>query len=168
MALAFAARYRPLAVVVGIGIAAAIVHGISVGVGVVFAANLPTQAIRIVAGLAFLAFGAWTLRGGGGAAGEGQDRPAPSLRSSSLTVGLAFLLAELGDKTMIATITLATEQGALATWAGATLGMVAADGLAIVVGRALGTRLPERPVRLVAAATFLVFGTLLLIQAARG
>jgi putative Ca2+/H+ antiporter (TMEM165/GDT1 family) len=65
---------------------------------------------------------------------------------------------------MLATITLATTYSPLGVWLGSTLGMVAADALAIVVGRALGTRLPERAVRIGAALLFVVFGVLLLAE----
>jgi Ca2+/H+ antiporter, TMEM165/GDT1 family len=66
---------------------------------------------------------------------------------------------------MLATITLATREGVFGTWLGSTLGMVAADALAIVVGRALGTRLPERAIRIGAAISFFVFAAILLIEA---
>ena len=82
-----------------------------------------------------------------------------------LAVGGVFFLAELGDKTMLATITLATDHGLFGTWLGSTLGMVAADGLAIVVGRQLGARLPDRAIKIAAAIAFFVFGALLLIEA---
>jgi hypothetical protein len=59
-------------------------------------------------------------------------------------MGTAFFLAELGDKTMLATVTLATHEDALGTWLGSTAGMVAADAIAIDVGKVLGTRLPDR------------------------
>ena len=80
----------------------------------------------------------------------------------------AFFLSELGDKTMLATITLATREGLVGTWAGSTMGMVAADALAILVGRKLGDRLSGRAVRIGAALAFVVFGLLLLVEAARG
>jgi putative Ca2+/H+ antiporter (TMEM165/GDT1 family) len=83
------------------------------------------------------------------------------------TVGLAFFLAELGDKTMLATVTLATTNGLVGTWIGSTLGMVAADALAIVVGQQLGARLPERAVRIGAAVTFVIFGALLIFEGIR-
>ncbi len=63
-----------------------------------------------------------------------------------LSFGVIFV-AELGDKTMLATITLATKEGAFGTWLGSTVGMVAADALAILVGRHLGSRLPEKTIR---------------------
>ena len=80
----------------------------------------------------------------------------------------ALFLAELGDKTMLATVTLATSHGLLGTWLGSTLGMVAADALAIVVGQQLGARLPERAVKIGASVTFVVFGALLLIEGITG
>ena len=77
----------------------------------------------------------------------------------------AFVLAELGDKTMLATITLATQYGWFGTWVGSTVGMVAADALAIVVGRLLGRHLPEKAIKYGAAALFAIFGIWLLVEA---
>jgi Ca2+/H+ antiporter, TMEM165/GDT1 family len=77
---------------------------------------------------------------------------------------VAFLLAELGDKTMLATITLATTEGWLGTWIGSTLGMVAADALAIGLGAALGRHLPPRAVRVGSALLFFAFGALLIAE----
>jgi putative Ca2+/H+ antiporter (TMEM165/GDT1 family) len=79
-------------------------------------------------------------------------------------VGTAFFLAELGDKTMLATITLATTQEPIGTWLGSTAGMVAADAIAIAIGALLGTRLPERAIKLLAAGAFVVFGVLLVAE----
>ena len=81
-----------------------------------------------------------------------------------MAVGIGFFLAELGDKTMLATITLATTEGLVGTWIGSTLGMVIADALAILVGKHLGTRLPERAIRVGAALSFVIFGILLLME----
>src|SRR6059058_5555855 len=63
MALAFAARYRALPILIGISLATLVVHAVSVGIGAALGVALPTRAISIVAGVAFLAFAAWTLRG---------------------------------------------------------------------------------------------------------
>ena len=93
----------------------------------------------MIAGVAFLGFAAWTLRGDE-LGDDDTARAAQSNRSVLWTVGLAFFLAELGDKTMLATITLATHNGLVGTWIGSTLGMVAADVLAILVGQQLGSR----------------------------
>ncbi|MEZ5407792.1 MAG: TMEM165/GDT1 family protein [Acidimicrobiales bacterium] len=166
MALAFATRYKPAPILIGITIATGVVHAFSVLVGAVIGARLPTTAITLVAGIAFLGFAAWTLRGDKLDDDEASkaDR---ATRSAVVAASVAFFLAELGDKTMLATITLATREGAVGTWAGSTLGMVAADALAIGVGAVLGARLPEKAIRIGASVAFLVFGLLLIVEALR-
>ncbi|HEU4571899.1 MAG TPA: TMEM165/GDT1 family protein [Candidatus Limnocylindrales bacterium] len=166
MALAFAARYRALTVLVAVTVATLLVHAGSVLLGSVFALALPTRLIQGAAGVAFFGFAAWTLRGD--TLGEhDRSRATRTGRWAVLTIGSAFFLAELGDKTMLATVTLATTQEPWGTWLGSTIGMVAADAIAIVVGAVLGTRLPERAIGLFAAAAFLVFGALLLAEGLR-
>src|SRR5262249_36541574 len=115
-------------------------------------------------GLAFLGFGAWTLRGDRLSEDE-KAKAAQGGRSAIWAVGGAFFLAELGDKTMLATITLATQHGWFGTWIGSTVGMGAADALAILVGRWLGHNLPEKTIRYGAAALFAIFGVWLLVDA---
>ena len=167
MALAFAARYKAIHVLIGITAASALLFGASVLIGRLVAVSLPTRAINIAAGVVFLVFAAWTVRG---VWTETDEEPPerPSTRFPIVTVGLAIFLAELGDKTMLAAVTLATTEGWLVTWVGSTLGMVAADAIAIVVGKQLGTRLPERAIKIGASLLFVVFGILLLVEGIRG
>ncbi len=164
MALTFATRFKPLPVLAGITIATALVHAVSVGVGYGLGAALPTAWISLVAGLAFLAFGAWTLRGDR-LTEEERAKAENTERSAVVAVGVAFFLAELGDKTMLATITLATQHGWVGTWIGSTIGMVAADALAIVVGRVLGRHLPEKTIKYGAAVLFFIVGIWLAVEA---
>jgi putative Ca2+/H+ antiporter (TMEM165/GDT1 family) len=164
MALTFATRYRVWPVLIGITAATAIVHLVSVGVGYGLGAALPTGWINLVAAIAFVGFGFWTLRGDTLTDDE-KDKANRTAKSVVIAVGTAFFLAELGDKTMLATITLATDYGWFGVWIGSTLGMVAADALAIIVGRALGRRLPEKIIRYGAAALFFLFGIWLAIEA---
>ena len=166
MALAFAARYRALTVLVAVSIATLLVHAGSVLLGSAFALALPTRPIQALAGAAFLGFAAWTIRGD--VLGEAETaRASRTGRWALVTIGTAFFLAELGDKTMLATITLATTEEPIGTWLGSTVGMVAADAIAIAIGALLGTRLPERAIRLFAAAAFVVFGVILIVEALR-
>jgi putative Ca2+/H+ antiporter (TMEM165/GDT1 family) len=167
MALTFATRYKTVPVLIGITIATAFVHLISVMVGAWLGATIPTRPITIVAGIAFVIFGLWTLRGDRLTA-EDEERAARPARNVIAAVATVFFLAELGDKTMLATITLATQEGLLGVWIGSTVGMVAADALAIVIGRQLGTRLPERTIRIGAAIAFFVFAALLFAEAIWG
>jgi Ca2+/H+ antiporter, TMEM165/GDT1 family len=168
MAMTFAARYRARDVLIGITAATAIVHLASVGIGFwigdAFAAQ--QQWISVAAGVAFLGFAAWTLRGD-----ELSEDEAAKARTSQgaaiLAVAVAFFLAELGDKTMLATITLATREGWFGTWVGSTLGMVAADALAIGVGALLGKKLPDNVIKWGAAGLFALFGLLLVADGFR-
>jgi len=182
LAMTLAARYRPWAVLAGIAAAALVLQGLAVLVGSFVGDRLPTRPIQVVAGLAFLAFAVWTLldrddddADGADADGDDAGEPggvehdaAPERRSGLLTAGTAFFVSEFGDKTMLATVTLATQQGALGTWLGASAGMVAADALAVVVGAVAGARLPRRVVRWVAAATFALFGVVMVATALLG
>jgi Ca2+/H+ antiporter, TMEM165/GDT1 family len=163
MAMTFATRYRTLTVLAGISIATALVHLVSVGAGVWLGAAIPTGPISLIAGIAFLIFGGWTLRGDS-LTEEEKAKAQRNQRSALFAVGGAFFLAELGDKTMLATITLATQHGWFGTWIGSTVGMVAADALAIIVGRLLGRRLPEKAIKYGAAALFVIFGVWLLVE----
>jgi len=164
MALTFATRFRPWPVLIGISVATAVVHLVSVGIGYGLGAALPTGWISLVAGLAFLIFGGWTLRGDTLTDAE-RGKAARATGSAILAVGGAFFMAELGDKTMLATITLATEHGWVGTWIGSTAGMVAADALAILVGRLLGRHLPEKIIKYGAAVLFAIFGIWLIAEA---
>jgi len=166
MALAFATRYKPLPVLIGISIATAVVHLISVVIGAVIGASLPTDEISIAAAIAFVIFGLWTLRGDELSESD-ERRLSQTSRSVIIAVTTVFFLAELGDKTMLATITLATREGVFGTWLGSTLGMIAADALAIVVGRMLGKRIPEKAIRIGASASFFIFAAILFIDAIR-
>ncbi|WP_431883696.1 TMEM165/GDT1 family protein [Micromonospora gifhornensis] len=164
MALAFATRYRTMPILIGITVATAVVHLASVAIGYGLGSALPTGWISLLAGAAFIGFGLWTLRGDS-LTEEDKRKAAQGGKSAVLTVGVAFFLAELGDKTMLATITLATQYGWFGTWVGSTVGMVAADALAIIVGRLLGRKLPERTIKYGAAALFAISGIWLIIDA---
>lgn len=166
MALAFAARYRALPVLLGITIATAVVHLASVLIGAGLGATLPTDWISLIAGLAFVGFAAWTLRGDE-LSGDEASKVNRSARSAIIAAATAFFLAELGDKTMLATITLATTDGIVGVWIGSTVGMVAADALAILVGAQLAKRVPEKAIRYGAAASFVIFGALLVAEGLR-
>ncbi len=163
VALTLASRYRAGVVLAGILAATLVVHVISVLLGGGLGEVLPQNWIALGAGVAFIGFGLWTLRGDSLEEGEGVRRG----RSPFWIVTTTFFLAELGDKTMLSTVTLATSHAAIPVWLGSSLGMVVSDGLAIAVGRLLGTRLPERAVKSGAALIFFAFGLYSGVQGAR-
>ena len=167
MAMTFATRFRARTVLLAITLATAVVHLLSVFLGAAIGSALPTDALSVVAGLAFLGFAAWTLRGDE-LTEEERSKAQRAGTSALLAVGTAFFVAELGDKTMLATITLATDHGLVGTWIGSTVGMVLADALAIAAGLWLGRNLPEKAVRYGAAAAFTFFGALLIWQGITG
>ncbi|MBA8825523.1 putative Ca2+/H+ antiporter (TMEM165/GDT1 family) [Saccharopolyspora lacisalsi] len=164
MAMTFATRYRAWQVLLGITAATTVVHAGSVALGLGMGNLIPAGWVGLVAGVAFLGFAAWTARGDRLTDTE-RNRAARSTGSAVLAVTAAFFLAELGDKTMLATITLATQHGWLGTWIGSTVGMVLADALAIGVGLLFGKHLPERLVRYGAAFLFAVFGVWMTVDA---
>lgn len=166
MAMTLATRYKPWPILAGITVATAGVHAVSVLVGAVAGKSLPTNWITLIAGIAFIGFAAWTLRGDE-LTDEDEAAAARARRSAFVTAMIVFFIAEVGDKTMLATITLATREGLFGTWLGSTVGMVAADALAIGVGALLGRKLPERAVRIGASGLFVIFGILLITEAVR-
>jgi putative Ca2+/H+ antiporter (TMEM165/GDT1 family) len=169
VALGFGARHRLRPVLLGVAIAYAASNLLSVVVGGLLGLALPVRAIGIAGGLLFLGFAAWTLRdaetgGPGEEAGiDGQGRAIVAGRSIVLSVATAMFLAELGDKTMLATATLAAQGSPLHTWVGATVGIILSGTLGVLVGRVFGARLPDRVTRLGSASLFALFGAVLLV-----
>ncbi len=155
VALTLATRFRAGVVLAGIFVATLLVHLLSVGLGGMTGTFLSRGWIELLSGLAFVGFGLWTIRGDELDEKQGARQ---SLTSPFLIVTVTFFLAELGDKTMLGTVTLAASYSLLVVWIGSTLGMVLSDGLAIWVGQALGKKLPERAIKIGAAVIFFAFG----------
>jgi Ca2+/H+ antiporter, TMEM165/GDT1 family len=169
VALGFGARHRVGPVLAGVAIAYAVSNLLSVVAGGLLGVALPVRAIGLIGGLLFLGFAAaWTLRGRGAATGDvanpdGEGAVAIDHRSIVLSVAAAMFVAELGDKTMLATATLAAQGSPVHTWVGATVGIILSGALGVLLGRVFGARLPERVTRLGSAALFALFGAVLLV-----
>jgi Ca2+/H+ antiporter, TMEM165/GDT1 family len=163
VALGFGARHRLAPVLIGVTVAYMATNLLSVVVGGLLGATLPSRAIGIGGGLLFLAFAAWTLRSGGDDDGAEGDDAAAGRRSVVLSVATAMFVAELGDKTMLATATLAAQGQPVLVWIGATAGIIASGTLGVLLGRVFGARLPARVTRLGSAALFAGFGLVLLL-----
>lgn len=136
-------------------------------VGAVLGAALRETLIAVIAGLAFLAVAAWTLRDTDDdeevAIAQGHQPQAWYVLAA--VVAGTFMVGELGDKTMLATFALAARQDPLATWVGATAGMVAANLVAVAVGRQLGARLSPRVIRIGSTVLFALAGLVVLVGA---
>jgi putative Ca2+/H+ antiporter (TMEM165/GDT1 family) len=167
MAMTYALRHRWWVVLSGVGIASFLVHGLSVTIGHFLGLTLPERPIAFAAAIAFLLFALWTWRDGRHMDEDGV-RPVAEPRHVLLAVISSFVLAELGDKTMLATVALASDYHWAGVWLGATAGTVLADGVAIAVGAVLHKRLPERFLHNLAGVLFLLFGLWLLFDGAMG
>ena len=161
VALGFGARHRLGPVLAGVALAYAATNLLSVVVGGLLGAALPTRALGLGGGVLFIGFALWSLRP------EDDDEDAEVEAAGRrgrvvLSVALAMFVAELGDKTMLATATLAAQGNPVLVWIGATIGIILSGSVGVFVGRATGARLPERTIRIGSAALFAAFGIALI------
>jgi len=154
LAMAFASRIRWQTVMWGVFAATAANHFLAVLVGNYLTHIVPMLYIKIVAAASFILFGLWTIRGD---KLENEDKRFNF--SPFWTVSIAFFIAEMGDKTQLATVALAADFNTVVpVWAGTTAGMLIADAIGIIVGIVLHKKLPEKQVKWFAAITFILFG----------
>ena len=154
LAMAFATRYKWQTVMWGVFVATIFNHLFAVVVGNYLTNFIPMSYIQIAAAVSFIIFGLWTIRGD---ELNGEDKA--SNRSPFWTVAIAFFIAEMGDKTQLATVALAAQFNTIIpVWLGTTSGMMIADGIGIIIGIVLGKRIPERAVKWFAAIIFIIFG----------
>ncbi|HEU4993145.1 MAG TPA: TMEM165/GDT1 family protein [Luteimonas sp.] len=164
LAFILAARFRrPWPIVAGILAATIVNHALAGAAGAWLMALAGPVAMRWILGVSFLAMAAWTLVPDH--VDEGDVAPR-SGRGVFLTTIVAFFLAEMGDKTQIATVALAAKYAStVAVVAGTTLGMMIANVPAVFLGDRLLRRMPVRLVHGVAAALFAVLGIATLLGA---
>jgi putative Ca2+/H+ antiporter (TMEM165/GDT1 family) len=195
LALVLATRYRAWQVLLGIFVATFIVHFFSTLLGQAMGSLLPEWLLPWLSGLLFVGFGIWTLRGDEieeSDAERGATRFGPVLATA-----VAFLFAELGDKTQIMTMTIAADPAAVlrtfgsagpainawlgsiglsavgitpaqefwGVWMGSTLGMMIADGIAIIIGAVMGKTLPEKLITRISGTIFILFGVAAIVTA---
>lgn len=154
LAMAFASRYRWQTVMWAILAATLVNHLFAVIAGSYLTRLVPMTYIQIFASASFILFGLWTLKGD---RLEGEDRRYNF--SPFWTVAVAFFIAEMGDKTQLATVALATRYDAIVmVWLGTTTGMLIADAVGIVAGVVLGKKIPERLIKWFSAIIFILFG----------
>lgn len=161
LAMAFALQYSVSQVLLGVAAGAFLNHGLAVLIGAYLANVIPLEAIRLSSALLFLAFGLWTLW----SEEEHLNGSHKALGSPILVVALAFFLGELGDKTQLTAIALASSSAfPAAVLAGTVLGMVLTSLGGIYVGTKLGDRIPELALKLISSFVFIGFGVFHLIQ----
>jgi putative Ca2+/H+ antiporter (TMEM165/GDT1 family) len=157
LAFSLATRFRrPWPVMGGILVATLANHGLASSVGAWISSHVPAHVLAGVLAATFIGFGLWTLKPDTLEESEGPKGLGPFLTTTVL-----FFLAEMADKTQLATVALAARyQSVVLVTVGTTLGMLASDGLAVFLGEKLAARVSMKAIRWVAAAIFFVFGIL--------
>jgi putative Ca2+/H+ antiporter (TMEM165/GDT1 family) len=155
LAFSLVTKYRRPRVVMGGILAATLLnHALASTVGTWVSAHVPPRVMAAILAATFIAFGLWTLK-----PDTLEENARPDRFGPFLTTTILFFLAEMGDKTQLATVALAARFGSvLLVTTGTTLGMLASDGLAVFVGERLAERAPMRWIRLGAAGLFFAFG----------
>ncbi len=166
LAFVLAARFRkPLPIIAGIFVATAVNHSLAGALGAWITAALGPQVLRWVLGVSFLAMAAWTLIPDEIEKDEAKAAQRFGVFGATL---VTFFLAEMGDKTQLATVAMAAHYAAPAlVVAGTTLGMLIADVPAVFIGERLSARIPMRLVHVVAAALFALLGAATLLGAGK-
>jgi putative Ca2+/H+ antiporter (TMEM165/GDT1 family) len=155
LAFSLASKYRRPWVVMGGILAATILnHSLASGVGTWVSAHVPARVMAGILAVTFIGFGFWTLKPDTLEENKKPDRFGPFV-----TTTILFFLAEMADKTQLATVALAARYQALVlVTVGTTLGMLASNGLAVFLGDRIAARVQMKWIRIVAATLFFAFG----------
>lgn len=162
LAFSLTARYKkPLPILAGIFVATVLNHALASAVGSWVSSYLGRELMAWILGISFIVFGLWTLKPDE----LEEERKHPAL-GAFFTTAVLFFLAEMGDKTQLATVALAARyQSAILVTIGTTLGMMVSDGLAVFIGEKLGENLPMNWIRRAAAVVFFIFGAVSILDA---
>jgi len=155
LAFSLASRYRrPWVVMAGILTATVANHALASSAGALVSAWLGPRLVSAILAATFIGFGLWTLR-----PDTLDDEARPDRFGPFVTTTVLFFLAEMADKTQLATVALAARYRSIVlVTAGTTLGMLASDGLAVFLGETIAARVPMAWIRRAAAALFFAFG----------
>ena len=163
LAFILAARFKkPVPIILGILLATLVNHGLAGALGSWITSVVSPDAMRWVLGLSFIGMAIWTLIPD--KIEEEETQIAQKLGVFGATL-ITFFLAEMGDKTQIATVALAAHYGApLLVVIGTTLGMLIADVPAVFVGNKFAAKIPMKLVHSIAAGIFTIMGLLTLLK----
>src|ERR1700753_196246 len=162
LSLVLAARYRrPWPIIAGILCAALANHAVAGAIGVWFGSLLKPRTLDIVVGISMIAMALWTLKPDK----LDENTGATSAAGAFLATLTSFFIAEIGDKTQIATLALAAAYPSLiAVVAGTTAGMMIANVPVVFLGKAFANRLPLKAIHYGAAALFVILGALFIAR----
>jgi putative Ca2+/H+ antiporter (TMEM165/GDT1 family) len=154
LALLLAARFRkPWPIIAGILVATVLNHALAAWIGRLAAGWLTPQALRWIVAASFIGIALWTLK-----PDKLDDESLPA-RGAFIATTIAFFIAEIGDKTQVATVLLAAKYSSL--WqvvAGTTAGMLLANVPVVALGSRFAAKLPLKAARIAAACVFLLLG----------
>jgi putative Ca2+/H+ antiporter (TMEM165/GDT1 family) len=167
LAFLLAARFKkPVPIILGILVATLFNHGIAGAFGAWITSVISPEIMRWVLGLSFIAMAVWTLIPD--EIEEEETKIAKRFGVFGATL-VTFFLAEMGDKTQVATVAMAAHYATpVMVVIGTTLGMLIADVPAVFIGDKLASRIPMKPVHITAAAIFALLGVMTLLGAGKG
>jgi putative Ca2+/H+ antiporter (TMEM165/GDT1 family) len=167
LAFLLAARFKkPVPIILGILVATLFNHGIAGALGAWITSVISPEIMRWVLGLSFIAMAVWTLIPD--EIEEEETKIAKRFGVFGATL-VTFFLAEMGDKTQVATVAMAAHYATpVMVVIGTTLGMLIADVPAVFIGDKLASRIPMKPVHITAAAIFALLGVMTLLGAGKG
>lgn len=166
LAFTLAGRFRrPWPVMAGIVVATLANHALASSLGALVSAHLGPRLLAALLAATFAGFGLWALRPDS----DDDDERRPARLGPFLTTVVLFFLAEMGDKTQLATVALGADfHDPVMVTLGTTLGMTVTDGLAVFLGERLAHRVQGRWLRVAAALIFFAFAAVNLWRAVRG
>lgn len=154
IAMTFATQYKKKDVLAGIALAALLNHGLAIALGRYISQLIPLNLLQIISGFLFILFGITALLDE-----ELEDYEGHRSYGPIFTVALAFFISELGDKTQLTAMTLASQSlYPIFILLGTSSAMVATSGIGILVGSKVGDRIPDVLVKIISSIVFLVFG----------
>ena len=163
LSLILAAKYRkPWPICIGILAATLVNHALAGSVGALVASYLTPEILKWIVALSFFAVAAWTLKPD---KADDEEAERGARYGVLLATVIAFFIAEMGDKTQIATVVLAAQYHPL--WqvvAGTTIGMLLANVPVVWLGSRFATKLPLRAARVAAAVLFAALGVWILVR----
>jgi len=168
LALDFGARFSLRTVAIGLALGYGLANIVATIVGGVLGAALPDRPIQLIGGVVFLGFAALAVRRAtSDAPDEDESGQADSVNATSTLTVIASIagliaVAEMGDKTQIATATLASQSSPVGVWIGATLGAASSGMVGAVAGNMIGHRISPRSLQFASAALFTLFGLTML------
>ncbi len=164
MAFSLASRYRARTVLLGVFFATLISNGAAIFIGTIFGEIINLEIVKALAGVTFLGFGAWTLLE---RREETQDVTVKENLGSFLSIVSLFAIAEMGDKTQIATaVYAATFNAPFLTLLGVLAGMLLADALGIYMGYRLRDSISIKKLKIVSSMVFFILGGINFISSA--